>query len=330
MKIISCNGGLGNQMFQIALYYMLKKQFKKNDIFLDLSNYVLNKIHNQFEIKNIFNLDIDTNTLKISKRFLFKIKVKKMIKKTFIIKIYKKIKNQSIDKKYFYELPFEKDFEKKYIKYLEKNYRIKSLDSMRVFFLMGEYVESIFNVHESTYILGCPQSEKYFNDIKCEIKEIFSFPKFKNIKNITIADEINRTNSVAIHIRRGDYLDDPALGGLIKKEYYIAAIEYIRKKITNPKFYIFSNDIEWCKKNLKLENVCFIDWNKGKESYRDMQLMSLCKHNIIPNSTFSWWGAWLNKNPNKIVIAPKVWINPKTGLKDLDIIPNEWIKIDNY
>ena len=98
----------------------------------------------------------------------------------------------------------------------------------------------------------------------------------------------------------------------------------------NPYFFIFSNDIEWCQENIKLENSYYVDWNTGENSYKDMQLMSLCKHNIIPNSTFSWWGAWLNKNPNKIVIAPEKWFNECSNINDLGIVPEKWVKIKNY
>jgi hypothetical protein len=100
----------------------------------------------------------------------------------------------------------------------------------------------------------------------------------------------------------------------------------VQELVTSPKFYIFSNDIEWCRANLQLKNVMFIDWNSDKESYKDMLLMSHCKHNIIANSSFSWWGAYLNMNPNKRVVAPSKWFK-NSDINDQDVIPNEWIKI---
>lgn len=93
----------------------------------------------------------------------------------------------------------------------------------------------------------------------------------------------------------------------------------------NPEFFVFSDDPEWCKTNLKIENAKYITWNSGSEAYRDMQLMSLCKHNIIANSSFSWWAAYLNDNLKKIVISPSKWKNNMDGTRDL--IPEKWIKI---
>ncbi len=124
----------------------------------------------------------------------------------------------------------------------------------------------------------------------------------------------------------GDYVNHPIHGGICTMDYYQQAIDIMKSKIVNPKFFIFSNDIEWCHSHLKLADAVYITGNKGENSYRDMQLMSMCKHNIIANSSFSWWGAWLNNNPDKIVIAPAKWFNdPKINTRDL--IPDDWIKI---
>lgn len=102
----------------------------------------------------------------------------------------------------------------------------------------------------------------------------------------------------------GDYVNHPIHGGICTLEYYKKAIEIIRNNIAEPAFFIFSNDIDWCRNNLPLESATYITGNNGGNSYKDMHLMSLCKHNIIANSSFSWCGAWLNSNQNKIVIAP--------------------------
>lgn len=95
--------------------------------------------------------------------------------------------------------------------------------------------------------------------------------------------------------------------------------------------WVFSDDINWCKENLNLtkHTVYYINWNKAEDSYIDMQLMSLCKHNIIPNSSFSWWGAWLNKNKSKIVLAPKYWFTKESNISYEGLVPNDWVKIDN-
>ena len=156
------------------------------------------------------------------------------------------------------------------------------------------------------YIDGYWQDERYFKDITNTIKEIFHF---KNIdeRNAGIATSMKQCNSVSLHIRRGDYA---AFGMLIiGEEYYKKAVGEILERVDNPSFFIFSDDkkeAERIAKNLHLRFE-IIDYNHGKDSYKDMFLMSQCKHNIIANSSFSWWGAWLNDNSDKIIVAPAIW-----------------------
>ena len=128
-----------------------------------------------------------------------------------------------------------------------------------------------------------------------------------------------------MHVRRGDYLKE-AKNDILSNHYYLTAIKYIVDKIEDPHFYIFSDDIECVKKNLKImQKHTFIDSNQNSEFY-DIQLMNLCKHHIIANSTFSWWAAWLNKNDKKIDIAPKIWLTDKNAFEDTkNIIPKEWV-----
>lgn len=147
-----------------------------------------------------------------------------------------------------------------------------------------------------------------------------------NDKNKNIIFKMQKSNSVCIHIRRGDFLSKQysnMLANIATLEYYQKAIAYIEKEIQNPSFFVFSDDIEWCKKNLSIK-ASFIDWNIGKDSYIDMFLMTHAKANIIANSTFSYWGAYLNPN-SPIVIYPKRWINADYYP---NIFPDNWIGID--
>lgn len=185
--------------------------------------------------------------------------------------------------------------------------------------------ERYLQLNGNRYFEGYWQSEKYFKSIEAQIRMDFTFPELDE-KNQIIANAIEKGNAVSIHIRLGDYVNHPLHGGICTLDYYKKAIDVIKKDVDNPRFYIFSNDIAWCKENLKLENVVYVLGNDGENSYKDMHLMSLCKHNIIANSSFSWWGAWLNKNLAKIVIAPKKWFNDPS-LDSSDLIPEEWIKI---
>ena len=161
------------------------------------------------------------------------------------------------------------------------------------------------------YIFGYWQDERYFGD-KDEIKRLFSFREI-DAYNATLAKEMQSCNSVSLHVRRGDYA---AFGmTVIEEDYYRKAIEKINSMVDRPVYYIFSDDIEFSKKMANNLGIVYqiISHNRGIDSYKDMYLMSNCKHNIIANSSFSWWGAWLNGNKEKIVIAPQIWDTNKTS-----------------
>jgi len=181
---------------------------------------------------------------------------------------------------------------------------------------------------ENGYLDGYWQSDKYFN--RNIIKNDFGFKIEQNDTNKLISDNIKNCNSVSVHIRRGDYVYNKLTNkvhGTCNQDYYNDAISLILDKVREPSFFIFSDDIQWVKNNLQLpHSSIFIDNNTVDTNYEDMRLMSHCKHNIIANSSFSWWGAWLNNKYNKIVITPKKWFNDKSlGIKDR--IPEGWIKI---
>ncbi|KAA6319244.1 O-antigen biosynthesis glycosyltransferase WbnK [termite gut metagenome] len=162
------------------------------------------------------------------------------------------------------------------------------------------------------YYKGFFQSEKFFLEATDKVRDVFSFDeKIINKKTRACLRQIVVSeSSVSIHIRRGDYLYSEVerrFGGICTLEYYQKAIKLISESINNPVFFIFSDDINWVKEKLPLNNATYTDWNSGNDSWQDMFLMSRCQHNIIANSTFSWWAAWLNTNRNKIVIAPERW-----------------------
>jgi hypothetical protein len=167
-------------------------------------------------------------------------------------------------------------------------------------------------------------SEQYFQSIADDIKALYQF----NLKNQCFYgwDNVIRKseNSVSVHVRRGDYLKFSDYGGIADDYYYKRAISYIRAKLENPKFYVFSNDIDWCRENFKEDDFFIVNCNKGNNSWKDMYLMSLCKHHINPNSTFSWWASWITEKCNTITIVPEKFIN-STITKD--IYPYRWKKI---
>lgn len=182
-----------------------------------------------------------------------------------------------------------------------------------------------FANNKTRYLQGYWHSEKYFGAYANIIRDDFRFLDMDN-DNKLYAAQIQQTDAVSLHIRMGDYVNHPLHGGICTLEYYQQAIDLIKVKVASPVFFVFSNNIEWCKQNLDITNVVYVTGNTGKDSYRDMQLMSLCKHNIIANSSFSWWGAWLNNNPDKVVIAPLKWFNDES-ISTCDLLPESWVKI---
>jgi len=186
---------------------------------------------------------------------------------------------------------------------------------------------SFFNVKDNTYLYGYYQTENYFLQIRDEIVSSFRLKEVPDERNNRLIDNLNSQTSVAIHVRRGDYINSPF--SMLDIEYYKNAINFISEKVENPTFYVFSNDIKWVRENFAFlgDSMNIIDHNQGKKSYLDLVLMSNCKHNICANSSFSWWGAWLNQNPDKIVIVPEKWFKDKSYVNSTyDLIPKEWIK----
>ena len=172
------------------------------------------------------------------------------------------------------------------------------------------------------YYDGWWQDKKYFLDTVSEVN--FRLPQLDDT-NKKLIELITSSNSVSLHVRRGDYLEPRFVkqyGGICTLDYYKTAIDIAVSKLSDPHFFVFSNDIEWCLNNLSLNNATFVSNNTGINSWIDMYLMSKCKINILANSSFSYWGAMLNKNSN-IVIYPGKWYNDKTP----DIFPNNWIAL---
>lgn len=189
---------------------------------------------------------------------------------------------------------------------------------------------SVLKLRSNIYMVGYWQSEKYFKDIGYIIREEFTLKDPPSSKSDRLSKLITKTNSVCLHVRRGDYVSNPTTyqyHGVCSRNYYESAVETLCQLVRNPHFFVFSDDIEWVKQNLRLNHsVTYIDHNGEEKDYEDLWLMSLCKHNIIANSSFSWWGAWLNSNSKKIVIAPKQWFKDKS-IDTKDLIPNNWIKM---
>lgn len=294
MIITKLYGGLGNQLFQYALGRVLANKLK-TVLKLDIS---------WFELENSLTArNYELSFLNIQENFASadEIEFCKLQKRNYMFGPLRKFLNKP--------------------KYYVGNYREKEL---------FVYDEEVLNQCINTYFDGYWQSYKYTDKIREILLSEFSLKKSFDDKNKNTLKKMNSVNSVSVHIRRGDYVNNEQVNkvhGVCSLDYYNNAIEIIAKKVDNPFFFVFSDDIEWVKNNLKTEHsLILVDYNDSNSGYLDMMLMKNCKHSIIANSSFSWWGAWLNEDPQKIVISPTKWFNDYRNVEDL--IPENWIKIN--
>ena len=187
----------------------------------------------------------------------------------------------------------------------------------------SSYFDASVFKNDDVYLDGYWQNELYFSDIREELlRDLTSISSMSDL-GVVYMEGIKKSNSVSLHVRRGNYLNLKNFN-VLDIDYYMKAVEYIRKNVEKPTFFIFSDDLEWCKNSLGfLDNCVFVD--STKTEIDDLKLMSLCQHNIIANSSFSWWGAWLNQNSKKTVIAPKDWLLNDPGSSN--VILSDWVKL---
>ncbi|MBR5766916.1 MAG: alpha-1,2-fucosyltransferase [Lachnospiraceae bacterium] len=295
MFIISAGAGLGNQMFEYAFYLKMQSVYKDAIIKLD-TQFAFPEAHNGYEVERIFNLRSEKATLE---------EVKELADIDYLAFFGRRDKLLS-------------SFRRKLG--VHKNSFVMQDD-------FTEYYEKFFtlNESESKYLYGPFANSRYFEEIKDEVLRAFTFPA-PDERTEEIARQISETTSVSIHLRRGDYVSEGV--ELLGSEYYNRAIDRL-SDITGIKsegftFFVFSDDTAAAKSVFEgLENVCYVEGNEGNDSYRDMQLMSMCDHNIIVNSTFGFWGAYLNKNRNRVVIGTKA---PFPGFKH-PFTCDDWVLI---
>lgn len=187
------------------------------------------------------------------------------------------------------------------------------------------FVPSVLSVPDNTYLCGYWQFEAYFADHEERIRRDFTFPRL-NAHGERLAAEIRSTPAVAVHFRRGDYVGVERIG-FLKEDYYRRATEVIASAIGDVRLFVFSDDPEWCAENITFAYPTTIVERSVSDgrAWQDMQLMSLCRHHVIANSTYSWWGAWLNPSPARMVVAPKRWVQSEK--RDGDPVPAGWIRV---
>ena len=290
MKIVKVIGGLGNQMFQFALHEALRKRFPEERILLDLHCFNGYHKHRGFEIPKIFDVSYEEANWKEVAKVAYP---------------YPNFQSWRIGNRI---LPCRKTMFKEDAHYSPE--------------------PTALTREGDTYYDGYWQHEEYFVAIREDILQTFTFPAFEDKQNQDTARLVTEKNSCAIHIRRGDYVKDKLFRDICNIDYYQTAIQQMKGKVNPEIFCIFSDDASWCRRHLTTlfgqTETIYVDWNTGERSFQDIHLMALCHHQIIANSSFSWWGAWLNTNKGKVVIGPRKWWNISGAHTP---ISNSWIII---
>jgi hypothetical protein len=294
MKIVKFKGGLGNQLFQYAFLRSLQLKYSCKNVKGDFSYYAHVK-NDSIRVPRIESLNIKIN--KADDKDLNNVCMLKHPGNPLGL-VYKGLifAEHLLNRKYYFEL--------------DRRFR------------------DVNRLIKYDYFDGYWQSWRYLDGIEGALKKEITFKKKFNKKTEEVISEIKNQNSVLLGVRRGDYIATSKARkhfGTFDIEYYLRAIEYVRERVRNPVFYIFSNDIQWVKQNMKFDcNVVFRNSEDQASDIEELFIMAACKHAIIVNSTFYWWGAWLIDNAEKIVIAPKKWFADD---KPIDIVPDNWVKM---
>jgi len=289
--MVRIQGGLGNQMFQYAMARSLSLQMR-TELFLDTWDYEMDTFR-KYELER-FN---------ISARYLSK-------------------------RRRDWEGQLQR---RRYAPLKLLLQAIQSpLGSKHIVDIERGFDERLGKTNGNVYLNGFWQSERYFSGIRELLLREFTFKAAPNHENAKCLSNIVSQNSVCVHIRRGDYITTPHgqnKHGVCPLDYYHKAIAYIQDRLINPAFYIFSDDPAWVSLSFpQLNPMTIVSHNVEKNDSEDLRLMMNCKHFIIANSSFSWWGAWLGQFPNKTVIAPRRWyISPNHS--DKDLVPESWIRM---
>lgn len=287
-KIVKFIGGLGNQMFQYALYVALQRHHPDAVVMADLHGF--NGYRRKFQLAEVFGIHVRQASYGAVARVAYP---------------YPNFQSWRIGSRL-----------------------LPQRHTMCVEPRDLSFVPDAVCRQGSIYYDGYWQHEAYFSDCRTALLEQFRFPTFTDEGNIALAERLKDEEAVAIHVRRTDYIDNPMFHNLCASSYYETAIRHIQKHTGARLCCIFSDDTAWCEGNLQsllsgIETI-FVDWNKGTRSVQDMHLMTLCRHHITANSSFSWWGAWLAPQEDAVNIAPKLWWR-RAGT--VSPVPDHWVTI---
>lgn len=292
-------------MFQYAFQCLIESKYTGKSVKADLNHFKLYKVHNGFELEDFFDVDVTEASRKEIK----------LLANEFSLPL----RTNNISEKIIYGLELIYKKKHKHLPTQIKQTRFNSFDE--------DVLDKLKN-EENLYLEGEWQNWNYYLDIEDELRKKFTFKDNFVVDNADKVEAIRNSNSVSIHLRRGDYVNNPGYD-LCGHNYYDNALMIIMQRVENPKYYIFSDDIEYARKFFEnLTNAVFVISKTSKE---DMQLMSMCKHHIIANSSFSFWAAYIGsgRNENEIIVAPKYFYKLNDELCEFET-PIEWRKIDNY
>ena len=306
-------GRLGNQMFQYSSMYA----FMKDNGIEEKLNFSFEKVSktqkNFYDSPNTL-IDYNINNINVVKKININIFQKALI---ILVKAIEKLMRNIIKNPDVYEKKINK-FEISIQPFLNK---------FSVYYMTYGYTKLKKGIFKNQIFCGNFESAKYFDNYKNDLKKMFKPKKPILDSNKDFYEKINNTTSVCVTIRRGDFLSSKNKDKFYScdEKYFEDAINVIKTKVKNPKFFVFSDDIEWCKNNMKFPKGTLFETGKDPV-WEKLRLMSACKHFIISNSTFSWWCQYLSNSDDKVVVAPKYWRN--FGYYK-DIYQDEWILVDN-
>lgn len=326
MIIIKFCSGLGNQLYQYALYFSIKSKFPTEKVLADVSSFddieklnAGNGFSYGFGLTKFFDVKIDIAELKEIKAVNYEIVLPKDIRDILPVNLCRKIIGASRIANLRSKINYKyKDKKRKYI----ENYPANS------------YNGRVFSLDEGNdyYLSGLWQNINYFEDIKDGLRESLVYKMPLSQTGEELSSNIKETTSVSIHMRRGDFTNCiyKQTHDICKMDYYEKAIRLIKNNVDEPVFFVFSDDISYCKKVLSGYglNIVFVSEDYSLRVDEEMRLMSYCKHSIISNSTFSFWSTWLTDNQRKFIVCPRY---VTKGLKSWNELstPEHWIKIDN-
>jgi hypothetical protein len=291
MIISKISHGLGNQLFQYAIARKVSMQ-AKTSLYLDLRYYNHHYATDTFRSFKLNSFKIDYQLLDDSPVLIYLSKATKLFPQRSLPPLFELVREGN------------------------DGFNARALTAKSMF----------------VYLSGFWQTEQYFKDIQDVLQQeitlkIATTPQFQRFETLIKQEE----NPISLHIRRGDYVNNSQFSnqfGFIGLDYYKRATDMFKEKIPACKFFVFSDDFEWVKENFPQDsNTVYVESEGSNSDLEDLMLMRTCKHHIIANSSFSWWGAWLNSYPGKMVVAPQKWYNNMPELNTHDLIPADWLRM---